>query len=289
MHNDNWDDLKFVLTVAETGSVSAAARAMGVNHATVLRRISAFEEAHGAEVFERAQSGYRLRPDRANVIEAAREAAQALGRVSHLLRANGTGEGDLLRLTSTDTFCTTVLAEGAGRMSGAMAPHRVCLISSNAHLDIGRMQADLAVRPSVSRPDDMAGEAAAELGFGAYASDPGQTRWLGLSGPLARSRPAQWMIDNVTPAQIGACADSFLALREMARHGQGIAVIPHLLGAGTPGLVPVVTELPEMRIPVWVLCHRDLAGSPRMRRFMSVVSEVLADAGDRLAGPTRGG
>ena len=57
MHNDNWDDLKFVLSVAETGSVSGAARRLGVNHATVLRRISAFEDAHGAEVFERSQQG----------------------------------------------------------------------------------------------------------------------------------------------------------------------------------------------------------------------------------------
>lgn len=285
MHNDNWDDLKFVLSVAETGSVSGAARRLGVNHATVLRRISAFEDAHGAEVFERSQQGYRLRTDRADVIEAAREAALALGRVSDLLRAGGAVAGDLLRLTSTDTFCTGVLAAGLGRISDVMAPHRVCLMSNNAHLDMGRLQADLAVRPSMTRPSDMAGAAAAELGFGAYARDPDDRRWLGLAGPLARAAPAQWMAEHVAPDRIGACADSFLALRAMAVRGQGIAILPHVLAVECPELRPVHCGLPRMRIPIWVLCHRDLAGSPRMARFMAVVREVLADQAEALAGP----
>lgn len=284
MHNDNWDDLKFVLCVAETGSVSGAARVLGVNHATVLRRVAGFEEAHGTQVFERSQQGYRLRPDRADVIEAAREAAQALGRVSHLLRGDAAGAGDLLRLTSTDSFCTDVLARGMGRITEVMAPHRVCLMSSNAHLDMGRLQADVTVRPSRHRPEDMAGEAAAELGFAAYATDPDERRWLGLAGPLARAAPAQWMADAVPPAQITACADSFLALREMAAQGHGIAILPQFLAAGHPALQRVDCGLPEMRIPVWVLCHRDLAGAARMTRFIAVVSEVLQARASELAG-----
>lgn len=285
MQSDNWDDLKFVLSVAETGSVSGAARVLGVNHATVLRRISAFEAAHGAEVFERSQQGYRLRTDRADVIEAAREAALALGRVSHLLRAGGEVSGDVLRLTSTDTFCTTVLASGMGRISEVMAPHRVCLMSSNAHLDMGRLQADLAVRPSRTLPPDMAGEVAAELGFGAYARDPEETRWLGLAGALARAAPAQWLAETVEREAIAACADSFLALREMAAAGQGIAILPHLLASGRSELRLIDRGLPRMHIPIWVLCHRDLAGSPRMARFMSVVKEVVAAEACALAGP----
>mgnify|MGYP000580855527 CR=1 FL=1 len=78
MHNDNWDDLRFVLAVAEAGTVSGAARVLGVNHATVLRRIAAFEERHGAPVFQRTQQGYVIRPDMLQVIEAAQEAGAAM-------------------------------------------------------------------------------------------------------------------------------------------------------------------------------------------------------------------
>jgi DNA-binding transcriptional LysR family regulator len=58
-----WDDLRYVLMVAEQGTLSAAARALGVNHSTVLRRISAFEEQKGVQVFDRTSAGYRLTPE----------------------------------------------------------------------------------------------------------------------------------------------------------------------------------------------------------------------------------
>ncbi|MCB2152823.1 MAG: LysR family transcriptional regulator, partial [Rhodobacteraceae bacterium] len=60
MQRDNWDDLRFVLAVAEEGSVSGAARRLGVNHATVLRRIAAFEEATGVEIFDKTARGYAV-------------------------------------------------------------------------------------------------------------------------------------------------------------------------------------------------------------------------------------
>ncbi|MBS0563422.1 MAG: LysR family transcriptional regulator, partial [Proteobacteria bacterium] len=69
----NWDDLRFVLAVIQEGSVSAAARVIGVNHATVLRRVAAFEAAHGLALFDKTARGYRIPPDRAQVIEAARD------------------------------------------------------------------------------------------------------------------------------------------------------------------------------------------------------------------------
>ena len=85
MHSANWDNLRFVLSVAEHGSVSGAAKALGINHATVLRRVAAFEEAHGGPVFEKTATGYRVLPDRARVIEAAREVANAVLSVERLM------------------------------------------------------------------------------------------------------------------------------------------------------------------------------------------------------------
>ena len=78
MHRANWDDLRYVLAVSTTGSLSGAARQLGVNHATVLRHVTAFEDAHGGPVFERTAQGYELLSDRARVIDAAREVANAM-------------------------------------------------------------------------------------------------------------------------------------------------------------------------------------------------------------------
>lgn len=284
MHNDNWDDLRFVLTVAETGTVSAAARALGVNHATVLRRVAAFEASHGTDLFERSHQGYRLRPDRAHVIEAARDAAQAMRRVGHLLRSDGLGHGEVLRVTSTDTFCTTVLAEGVAELERDLSPHRVSLICSNAHLDMGRLQADVAVRPALSVPPEMQGEHAADLGFAVYARDAAETRWLGLAGALHRSAPARWLAETVPAQEIGNSADSFLALRAMAQAGQGAAILPCILGDAVPGLRRIDRGFPDMTVPIWVLCHRDLAGAARLRRCIGAIAGLIMARAARLRG-----
>ena len=110
MHKLHWDDLRFVLAVADTGSVNAAAKVLDVNHATVLRRIASFEESCGGPVFERNRSGYRLRPNRAPVIEAARLAAKHVSSAEALMQGRHDQLGQMLRITSTDTFCQTVLA-----------------------------------------------------------------------------------------------------------------------------------------------------------------------------------
>ncbi|MDP4989728.1 MAG: LysR family transcriptional regulator, partial [Marivita lacus] len=153
MHKLNWDDLRFVLAVAETGSVNAAAKVLGVNHATVLRRIASFEETCGGPVFERDRSGYRLRPNRAPVIEAARLAAQHVQSAETLMQDSAGHSGKTVRLTSTDTFCQTVLAWISPALARRIQPDRLVFLSSNAHLDMARLRADIALRPTISLPD----------------------------------------------------------------------------------------------------------------------------------------
>ena len=184
MHNANWDDLRFVLAVADNGSVSGASRELGVNHATVLRRVAAFEEAHGAEVFERTAAGYRVRPDRARMIEAARNAAQAVAAVGQLMKW-AEGPRDVVRLTSTDTLCNTVLAD----LPRTMPRHEVSLLAANGHLDLSRLEADVTVRPATALPAGMSGRAVAELGFATYrARWGGRNLRIGCSATLIPQR-----------------------------------------------------------------------------------------------------
>jgi len=194
MHNQNWDDLRFVLAVAEEGSVSAAARRLRVNHATVLRRVAAFEDRIGLQLFERTSSGYVVPPDHRRVIDAAREAAAAINAVDRVaqgveMRLTGT-----LCLTSTDTFCQTVLPPICRELTAEGEALCVEMSCTNAHLDLARMEADITVRPTMRLPDGLIGERAGALGLAAYGPASAPTRdWLGLRGPLERSRVAEIM------------------------------------------------------------------------------------------------
>lgn len=284
MQKTNWDDLRYVLAVADAGSVSEAARRLGVNHATVLRRISAFEEAAGAPVFEKSAQGYRLRPDRVAVIEAAREAAEALKRAGRHLRESLPDGGTVLRLTSVDTLCQTVLAEGLPQIAHRIAPHRVVLMAANAHLDIARMQADMTVRAADRLDETLDGEHVCDLGFAVYAAPNAPDMWLGLAGNLAGARPGRWMAENIGQEHVLASADSFHVLRELARSGQGRTILPCILGDGTPGLERVEGILPRMAVPLWVATHRDLTGISRIDTLKRAVVSVLKARQAALAG-----
>ncbi|MDH3264369.1 MAG: LysR family transcriptional regulator [Paracoccaceae bacterium] len=287
MHRDNWDDLRFVLAVAETGSVSAAARSLGVNHATVLRRVGAFEERHGMLVFERTPTGYAVPRDRLRLIEAAREAEAAHLAVARLVAGARAPLAGAVRVTSTDTFCLAVLPQALMRLRAEAPELRIDLLCSNAHADLSRIEAEIAVRPALKLPEDLAGEAAAELGFAAYApaSDPGTAAWLGLSGPLTRStRVAEWLKENVAPSALTGGADSFVILREMAAAGQGKAILPCVLGDGDPRLKRLEGQLPDIAVPVWVASHADLADAPRLAAVRARLAEALRADAARLKG-----
>ena len=185
MHRTNWDDLRFVLAVAEDGSVSAAARRLGVNHATVLRRIAAFEDQHGAAIFDRDVRGYVVRPDKLRVIEAAREAAIAMDQVERLVRGNASQPVEKICITSTDTFCQVVLPPLLRRARQKIGPGlEIELTSANHHLNLARLRADITVRPAMELGTDLQGERAGDLGLAAYAraDSPTPATWLGLSG-----------------------------------------------------------------------------------------------------------
>lgn len=264
MHSEDWDDVRFVLAVAETGTLSGAARDLNVTHATVLRRIQSFEERHGGAVFERTAQGYRLLPERLRVIEAAREAARAMSAVDRLMRGGTGAIAGVVRLASTDTFCQSVLPEFVAEFTAKHPEMRIDLLQGNAHHDFGRSQADIAVRPALKLPEDMVGESPCVLGFAAYRRK-GAVGWLGLTGQLARAAPAAWLDANVTQEELRGSADSFQVLARMVTEGQGTAILPCLLGDRIADAERLPEVFPERAVPLWVACHLDLQDVPRIR------------------------
>ncbi|MFT4961821.1 MAG: DNA-binding transcriptional LysR family regulator [Paracoccaceae bacterium] len=285
MHRDNWDDLRFVLAVAETGSVSAAARRLGVNHATVLRRVAGFENRLNTALFDRNAKGYRVPPDRMQVVTALREVQDAVLAVERVLKGATEPLRGQLNVTSTDTFCQRILPEIIAGFADRAPDLRINLVCTNAHVDFDRLSADITVRPSVQLTDGLFGDIAAKMGFGVYmcrGAKPG--RWLELQGPLSGSTPAKWMRDTVLADQILQGGGSFLVLQEMAAHGVGITILPHFIGREDPRLVEVLGLMPEMSVDIWVASHTDLANSPRIRAGQAMLLAGLKQQATRLSG-----
>jgi len=281
VQDDNWDDLRFVLEVAEAGSVSAAARRLGVNASTVVRRIGAAETRFGTRFFERTASGYAVPPGSLGVISALREARDAIDGVTRRLDA-GRGGRQWLRVTSTDTFCLTVLPGIVAGLSPQGAGRRIELLVSNTHLDFARLHADVAVRPAPRLPEDMTGEVVAELRFGAFEGPARAAGWIGLSGPLSASYVGRWLAEHIDDGDITVRVDSFPAVADLVAAGAGRGLMPRVLAEGRAELVPVDVGLPDTSVPVWVACHADMADAPRIKRLRADLGEALRDVADRL-------
>lgn len=283
MHSSNWDDLRFVVTVAETGSISAAARDMGVNHATVLRRVAAFEASHGGAVFERSAKGYRILPDRLPVIEAAREVGHAISHVARLMEDVQARPGGVVRVASTDTFCLKVLPPLVARLASENSPLRLDFLASNQHLDFTQLQADITVRPTLSLPDALAGVSPCALRLCAVRRPDAPDRWIGPAGPLARSAPGRWQAKAIAPETIVAAADSFLVLHALVRAGVGQAFMPAFLVAPGAGFEPV-PDVPVFDVPIWVASHIDLQDVPRLRAVRGLIADFLSECSAELEG-----
>lgn len=282
MHKENWDDLRYVLAVAETGSVSGAARQLGVNHATVLRRVAAFEERQGVELFEKTARGYSVSPDKLKLLDAVREVENSVLTLDRIIRTGDAPLRGTVRITSTDTFCLRVLPQIAARIQARAEGLRLQLLNTNLHLDLGRLHADVTVRPTMKLPEDLLGDHAASLGFGIYRAQNAAPGWLSVSGAPKRSVMAEWMEQHIRPSEIVGASDSFVTLTEMAAQGMGQAVLPRLLGDADSRLTLVSDGpiAPPAAVPIWVACHTDLAEVPRIR---AVRRQLVAGLG-KLSG-----
>ena len=275
MHSPNWDNLRFVLTVADQGSVSAAARILGVNHATVLRRVAAFEAEHDGPIFAKTPTGYRVIPDRSRVIEAAREVENAVLSVERLMHGARAPVRGRVRVSTTDSLAQTVMPGLMAELRTLSRELQIDVISANTHHDLARLQADIAVRAADRLPEDMQGESRARICFRAYARPDAPRVWLRLNGPLERAAPGRWMAEHVEADDIASGADSFMVLREMAAAGLGQAPLPTYLGDTTPELKTLPDAMPDLHVPIWVATFAELSDVPRIRLVRTHILDYL--------------
>lgn len=288
MHSVIWSDLQFVLAVSRSGSLSAAARDLGVNHATVLRRVRAFEARHGLTLFDRAPGGYRAAPDHAPILSDLDEIGTLIKRFERRLAGQGEVFEGSIRLTTTDTLAQTVVPRLLAGFRQAFPRMSLQVSVTNAHVDLARLDADITLRPAQSLPDGLSGRRVADLGFRVYGpmdADVSMTLpWIGPSEHIERSPLGAWCEANVPPSAIAFRMNSFAAMRDAAAHGAGLALLPCCLGDPDPNLQRWPGMEVALKTGVWIAAHEDLIGSTRVDAVITHLAAALAEDRDRLSG-----
>ncbi|MGH1465367.1 MAG: LysR family transcriptional regulator [Cognatishimia sp.] len=275
MHNKSWDDIRFVLAVIEAGTVSGAARTLNVNHATVLRRIAAFESTHNVRIFAKSAQGYTVMPEHARVVEALRGVEDSMQFMQATLARQNSQIQGALRLTSTDTLSAKVMPEIVAHLLADFPELRLSVVSDNAHLDLGHAQVDLAVRPTENLHESLVGELVGHLQFGVFARPDCHDAWIGLTGTVGKGTVGQMLSRNTGGQKVAAKADAFLVAARLAAQGLGRAALPCFLGDAEPGLEQVDVGWGLGSLPLWVACHVDLQNAPRVQALRKRLIEEM--------------
>lgn len=280
-----WDDLRYVLAVASAGSLAGAARTLGVNHTTVLRRVTAFEQQLGLRLFERLPGGYVLTAGGEELVAVARQIEESVTTLERKLAGRDLRLSGVVRVTTPDTLMGSILPEILAEFRARYPGIQVEVAVSNRMLDLTRRDADVAIRPARNPPETLIGRRIAKVAFAIYGSpqylsahparELGRHRWVAPEDSLAATSVAQWMKANLPDSEIALRADSLLALRQAAQAGFGLAALPCYLGDTAAGLVCVHRPIPEMETALWILTHEDLRHTARIRAFTDFVADAL--------------
>lgn len=290
----DWDSLRIVLAVARAGSLSGAARALGVNHSTVFRRLGAIEAELEVRLFERLPGGFLpTAPGEALRVAAGRVEAEVLAAERRLrgqdLRLTGS-----LRVTAPDTVALKLLPEALAAFRRACPGIDVELSVDNGLADLTRREADVALRPTERPPEALVGRRIAAIAFAVYGA-PGYLEataarplaehdWIAPDDSLRRLAIARWLRESLPEAQVVLRSDSLMGLFEAARAGLGLATLPCFMADPEPGLRRVEGPLAGTETALWLLTHADLRRTARIRAFLDVVGPWLVARRDLLEG-----
>ncbi len=284
----HWDDIRFFLSVAETGSTSAAAKALGVAQTTVSRRIDALEAELGLTLFRREARGFRLTRDGARL----RDLAEPLG------TAFAWFQTDLDALTRPANAAIRVTAPAEGMQHWLMPTLEAFRVknggvlfeidTSQSQVDLAGGEADIALR-LVDRIEDerLIARKIGHARWGVYCSrrhyqTHGAPRSFAeaaghdivhYSDEAARQvAPVRRFVARIDPARVILRVGSVAAMVSALRSSGGLGILPCVVGDDTPDLVPCFRD-EDMRHTCWIAAGPDAHARPLVRRCMHWIAQ----------------
>ncbi|MGX1197008.1 LysR family transcriptional regulator [Parvibaculum sp. MBR-TMA-1.3b-4.2] len=294
-----WEYYRSFLAVMREGSLSGAARLLGLTQPTVGRHVDALEDALGVSLFMRSQNGLSPTDSALSLMphaEAMASAAEALQRA-----ASGTADEDrgTVRLTASEIIGTEVLPP---MLTSFRAKHpliEIEMMISNRNSDLLRREADIAIRMAQPTQSALVAKKVGTVHLGLHAH-PAYIEKYGLPSSLEelRKHPVIGYDRNASIRRLNLSGieltrdffsyrcDSDVAQYAMLKAGYGIGVCQYPLGA-RDGLVSFMPDAFDFPLDIWIVMHEDLRGNRRMRLIFDHLAETLAAYAKAAGRPAR--
>lgn len=286
---NEWDQYRLILAVHRAGTIRGAADRLGVNHATVSRRLTQIESGFDAPVFNKVTGGYQASELGLELVAAAEDMeliALAADRKSRAVSANLSGP---IRVSMGEPIAQCLLQDALLQFARMHQNIQLTIETSINLVDLNRSEADVVIRSTANPPEHLVGRRLFPYFLCEYAAKgyldktrPEDRRWLAFSRSVSGSN---WIADSRVPdAPIGLRSDDLVWLLGAARAGEGMIRTACYMADPDPGLQRLPGAQPLQAQDLWVLTHPDLKNAPRIKHLMRHLATALEDKRDLIQG-----
>lgn len=288
----DWNDIKVFLALVRHGSVRAAAPKLGVSHSTVARRVESLEKRLGVRLFDRLSTGYAMTPAGEDVLAIAEGVENDLDGLERRVLGRDQRLAGNIRLTTADFLATHLLMPYLAEFTRLYPDINLEVVATYEVLDMSKREADVALRFTRKPPEHLVGRQLTTLSTAAYASKEylklhnlgeGSTAcWVGYNG---QSPHPKWVRESDYPhLPARGNFESLLLQLEATKAGMGIGMLPCLIGDTEPSLCRLPPGLPRPAYDLWLLTHRDVRTTARLRVFTEFLATAIVGERERLEG-----
>ncbi len=288
----SWDDIRLFLAIAETGTMSAAARRLRVGQPTVSRRLADLEHQLGVSLFRRSVEGAALTDAGARMLEPARRMAEWAGEVNRSSEGGGPGPVGRVRVSASPFFAAELLAPLAAELRETHPGLQLEISSSVQLAELGRGEADLALRSWPTDRADLETVATLEHAVAVFAAptlrdalgprpDLHDIPWVTWCAPFEQVPPNPQLAAMVPGFRVAVSADDFLVMLAAVERGAGAIALPRLRHrlARPWSLVPLDLDLgANARGQVHLVCARSALAIPRIRVVAGILERWMQEA-----------
>ena len=286
----DWNRMRAFLATAEAGSLSAAARQLGQTQPALGGQVSALEEELGLTLFERTARSMTLTDAGRDLLVAAQAMGGAADRITLLARGRATALEGTIRITASDMMSAYVLPDTLLKLRDLAPRLRVDVIASNDIRNILKREADIAIRHIRPEQPDLIARRIGDATACLYASKgyleargvPEDIPALATHDFISMGDDARYLEEMqrrgipITQGNLCAGSTSGITIWELVRKGFGIFPMSRDIAQRFDDVVPVLAEQTDLTFPVWLVTHRDLHTSRRIRLVFDLLAEMLS-------------
>jgi DNA-binding transcriptional LysR family regulator len=282
----DWNDLRYIKAIADTGNVADAANQLKVHQSTVFRRLNTLEKNLGVRLFERLPNGYMLTNAGEDFCQAADRIEADISALSRRISGQDLRPSGTIRVTMTDALLVKLLAPCLADFRLAYPEIKLEVLISGDIFNLTKRDADIAIRTTNKPLETLVGRKVAQVAIAVYGSKKylqtnlnlnnlSQHDWIGFDESIIDPAIARWLKQNVPDVkfqyQFNTCMGIFTAVKENA----GLALLSCYLGDSDRHLTRVSLPIPELEKELWILTHEDLRYVTRIRTFIDFVASFL--------------